>query len=351
MTVNAWNPSARLRQPAELMKPIIDPAGWYPADLEGNEDWVYRLNDREIAEIFDAVDAALSKGFDLSKISRDGFPLPTLAPVLADMQTEVMAGRCFALLRGLPIEGRNLAQSAAAFWGIGTYFGDAVSQNGKGHLLGHVKDLGVDYGKARGYMSRAEMYFHSDRADITSLCCMHPAKSGGQHRIASSVTLYNEMLKHRPDLVEALTWRFYKSKNGEIPPHQTTPWCRGAVFTVYEGYFSACGAGASIRKAQGMPGVSPLTALQQEALDVYKAMVKELAVDIDLEQGDISFIANAVSLHSRTEFEDWPEPDRKRHLLRLWLSNRMRPVCDDIDRDIRGVLVDGIELHAPLEAA
>ena len=167
MSVNAWKPSQRLRQPVELMKPIVDPAGWYPADLEGNEDWIYRLNGREIAEIFDAVDFALGRNPDLSDIGPEEFPLPSLAPILSDMQLEVMEGRCFALLRGLPVEGRSIAQTAAAFWGIGTYFGDAVSQNGRGHLLGHVMDLGADYGKARGYMSKAEMYFHTDRADIT----------------------------------------------------------------------------------------------------------------------------------------------------------------------------------------
>ena len=38
------------------------------------------------------------------------------------------------------------------------------------------------------------------------------------------------------------------------------------------------------------------------------------------EPGDILFINNWVNLHRRTEFEDWPEPDRRRHIFRIWMS-------------------------------
>jgi hypothetical protein len=35
-------------------------------------------------------------------------------------------------------------KSAVAYMGLGTYLGYFVSQNGRGHVLGHVKDLGED---------------------------------------------------------------------------------------------------------------------------------------------------------------------------------------------------------------
>ena len=54
-----------------------------------------------------------------------------------------------------------------------------------------------------------------------------------------------------------------------------------------------------------------------EALDFFKAVVEEIAVDMEFHQGDIQFLHNHVTLHSRTEFEDWPEPERQRHLFRL----------------------------------
>ena len=41
---------------------------------------------------------------------------------------------------------------------------------------------------------------------------------------------------------------------------------------------------------------------------------------MDLEPGDIQLLNNSVVLHARTDFVDYEEPERRRHLLRLWLN-------------------------------
>ena len=46
----------------------------------------------------------------------------------------------------------------------------------------------------------------------------------------------------------------------------------------------------------------------------------ELYFDMDLAPGDIQWLSNHTILHARTGYGDYPEPERKRHLLRLWLS-------------------------------
>lgn len=348
---NPWTESGRHREPAELMKPLVDPAGWHPRDLRGTDAWVYRLSDSEITEVLDAVAAVEAQGLVLKETSWEDFPLPCLGPALRDIREELMEGRGFALIRGLPIEGRTMAQTAAAFWGIGSHLGRVTSQNSQGHLLGHVRDLGGDYAKVRGYTTRAEMKFHCDSADILSLCCLHPAKSGGAHRICSSVTLYNEMLKRRPDLVQELTFRFYRTRKGSIPPGETEPWIREPIFSIHDGYFAARGAGAFLFKAQALLGVPKITEAQREAIRTFFEIANEIALDIEFTPGDISFVMNHVTLHSRTEYEDWSEPERKRHLLRLWLStDGRRPVHPDIERALRGVMADDAELKAPLEA-
>jgi hypothetical protein len=347
LMLNTWRPSRRYREPAELMQPIVDPAGWYPQEMKG-EQWIYRLSEDEIAEVLDAVAATEAHGLALKDITRDNFPLPRLGKQLLDIREELMEGRGFALIRGLPVEGRSRAQTAAAFWGIGAHIGRAVSQNKHGHLLGHVKDLGGDYAKVRGYMTKAAMGFHADRTDILSLCCLSPAKAGGEHRICSSVTLYNEMLKSRPDLVKELTARFYSMRNGATPPGEQ-PWIRQPIFSVQDGYFAARGPGAKVIKAQQLPGVPTLTEAQQEAIRMFNETAPKIALDIEFERGDISYVMNHVMLHSRTDFEDWPEPERKRHLLRLWLATGMRPVHPDIAYLLRGTLSEGAEDPTPLE--
>lgn len=352
MSRNTWRPSARSHQPAVMGQPIADSSAWRPQDFAGSQGWIYTLDGAEITEALDAADATIDRGIGLKDITRDDFRLPRLAAGLADVREELIHGRGFALVRGLPIAGRSREQTARAFWGIGVHLGRAVSQNGRGQLLGHVTDLGGDYGKVRGYMTRAHMSFHADRADFLALCCLHPAKSGGAHRICSSVTLYNEMLNQRPDLVQELTYRFYRFRSGELRPGETKPYYRQPVFSITDGYFAARGASAAIAKMANVADVPPLTEAQKEAIALYKSIAQTIAIDIDYQIGDISVVQNHVTLHSRSAFEDWPETERKRHLLRLWLStDGAYPVHDDIEREIRGVTVEGTVLRASLEVA
>ena len=350
-TKNAWRASARERANAEMMKPIGGSAGWRPEDFAGSDHWIYRLSETEVAEIMAAVARIEAAGLDLMAIGRDEFDVPTLAKGLADVREELLRGRGFALIRGLPVAGRSRLQTAIAFWGIGAHIGRAISQNTKGQLLGHVTDIGGDYNQVRGYMTKAQMNFHCDRADFLSLCCLHPAKLGGAHRICSSVTLHDEMLKRDPALVEALTFRFYRARKGEFKEGEP-PYIRQPVFSVTDGYFAARGVSAAIRKGQQIEGVPPLTPKQIEAMEAYKAIADDIAIDIDFQPGDISFVQNHVTLHSRTGFEDWPEQERKRHLLRLWLSSDgAYPVHPDIEREIRGVVLPDTVLRASLEVA
>jgi hypothetical protein len=256
MPDNPWTPSLRMREPAQLMQPINDSAGWTAKELEGTDAWVYHLSDAEVVEIHSAVDAIEANDLELKFVTRENFRLPRLSAALADIKAELRDGRGLALIRGLPIEGRTRKQIAITFWGLGHYMGQAKSQNHHGHLLGHVTDIGGDVSKQRGYMSNAGLKYHTDRADILSLCCLQQAKSGGAHHVCSSVTLYNETLKRRPDLAKELCWSFYRSRYGEIPVGESEPWYRQPVFSVKDGFFAATGISFSVLRGHELPGVT-----------------------------------------------------------------------------------------------
>jgi hypothetical protein len=229
-----------------------------------------------------------------------------------------------------------------------------MSQNKFGHILGHVKDLGGDYSdpQTRGYMTHAGMRFHTDACDYVGLLCLNASKSGGASRIASSVTVHNRMLATRPDLVKVLTEDFYRSRSGEVSPGDL-PYFKQPIFSFTEGYFSATGVGAVIDKAQQLAGVPKFTPAQKEAVEVYRQTVEESALDIDFQRGDLQFLNNFVMLHTRREYEDWVEPARKRHLLRLWLydsQGRTIPKEQRAGRFGRGVQVRGVARIAPLDA-
>jgi len=340
------------RRPAAPMQPVVDPADWTADALGPVDDWAYRITDADQDELIAAVEHFRKFGLPLPDVDRTRFPLPRLKGVLADIRRELIDGRGIVMVRNFPIDRLDREGVAIAYMGFGSYLGDKMVQNRHGHVLGHVKDLGETYGSTgRSYNTSAEVRFHSDACDYVGLLCLHPARTGGSSRVASSVTLYNKMLERRPDLVEVLTRDFYRSHNGEMTPG-TSPWYKQPIFCFTDGYFSAIGAGSTIEKVLRIPGVPPLTAEQKEAVAVYRSIVDEFAVDIEFQAGDIQFLANQVTLHSRRAFQDWPEPHRRRHLLRLWLrdgAGRPLPKEQRGTRRDRGVQIEGLKMIAPLD--
>ena len=343
------------RDPAQPMQPVVDPAGWRPDDLRDVAAWSYRISERDIEELAAAIAVVRRNRVPLVEVARENFPLAGFAEILADVRRELMDGRGIVMLRGFPVERFDREEAAIAYLGLGGYLGKTMSQNKQGHILGHVKDLGGDYADphTRGYMTSAEMRFHTDACDHVGLLCLRTSRSGGESRIASSVTVYNRILERRPDLAKALTEDFYRSRSGETNAGDAA-FFKQPIFSFAEGYFSATGAGAVIDKAQELPGVPKFRPAQKEAIEVYRATVEESAVDIEFASGDIQFLNNFVMLHTRRGFEDWPEPARRRHLLRLWLSDpvgRPIPAEQRTGRAGRGVQLDGVPLVAPLDVA
>jgi hypothetical protein len=335
------------------MQPVVDPADWTSKELGDLSTWSYSLTDSDRAELKQAVARFQKTGKRIEDVDRDTFELEALGHVLDDVLHELTDGRGIVMMRNFPVDELDREGCAIAYLGLGSYLGETMSQNKYGHILGHVKDLGGNYSdpNTRGYLTNAEMRFHADGCDYVGLLCLQSSMSGGESRVASSVTVYNRMLQQRPDLVEALTGDFYRSRTGEVNPGEA-PYFKQPIFSFTDGYFSATGAGAAIDKAQGLPGVPPYTPLQKEAVDFYRDTVEECAVDIGFAPGDVQFLNNFVTLHTRREYQDWPDEARKRHLLRLWLSDpEGRPIPKEQreGRSGRGVLLEGVQFVAPLD--
>lgn len=360
------DPAMMERRTAPLRQLIEGPSVWTGAEMRGREaEWSYHLSQSEIEEIENAVRAVRARGLDLAEIRRADFPLPRLGPVLDRLRAEVLDGRGFVLLRGLPVEDRPIDESATAYWGLGSYFGSARSQNAKGHLLGHVYDLGegltATNPNIRGYATAERQNFHIDRCDVVALLCLRRAKSGGLSAITSSMTLHNVMAGRRPDLLERLYRPFPVDRRGEVPEGRA-PFYEAPVFNEHAGRVSVLYSRQYIGSAQRFPEARRLSAEDIEALDMFAELANdpELRLDMNFMPGDIQFLHNHTILHARTEYEDWPETARKRHLLRLWLSppeaRPLPPVFAEIyggltPGDRGGIICKGTRLHAPLTPA
>ena len=341
---------------------IETPSAWIGSEMATHpERWLVELSKFDVADLEQAADRFLSLGKDIGEITADDFPLGAFADHLKTLRTTLIDGVGVEVLRGLPVERYSKQKAAAIFCGIGAHLGSARSQNAAGHILGHVRDVGAraDDPNARIYQTSARQTFHTDSADVVGLLCLQDAQEGGESLLVSAVSIYNRMRAERPDLLERLFDPIATDRRGEIPPGQkpymTIPplsWHAGALTVFYQRQY--------IDSAQRFDGAMRLTEEHIAALDLFDALANdtELNFSMRLEPGDMQFVYNHAQLHDRTGFVDWPDPDRRRHLLRLWLSlpgdrelpESFRQRYGSIDVGNRGgIITEATTLHAPID--
>jgi hypothetical protein len=301
--------------------PLETPDVWLGPKIAAERSWLYAFTPADIAELLAARQHAAGKS--MGKWTKTDFPLPTLGPKIAGWMADLDRGRGFILLRGFPIEQHPEHFCTEVYWGLGLHMGRAVSQNTDGDLVGHIRDVGADpkaYG-VRLYKTRAEQDFHTDGADIIGLFSLRTAKSGGVSRIVSSPAIFNRMLAERPDLTPVLFEPFPFDTQGQHKPGGR-PWFDLPLCRYADGRLRTFFIPWYIRESQQHAQAPRLTKAQEEAIAFIERTANDPALwlDMDFRPGDMQFLKNASVLHKRTECEDWEEPDRKRHLLRLWLA-------------------------------
>lgn len=303
--------------------PLSIPAAWRGGELQKRDDWQYTLSPEEVREIDVALVKATASSRPVEELTPQTFPLDKLAERLGAIQHTLEHGSGATLIRGLPVDRWSEEDATRIFFGLTSHVGTPLSQSPAGERVFHVRDEGYQEGhpKARGPSSRKQLTYHTDRCDVIAFLCLRQAKSGGENYVVSSVALYNEMLKRRPDLAEVLTQPFrYQRHNVDLG--NELPYYEQPIVSVYEGHFAANLMTVLIERAYAQPDSPPMTPLQREALDYIQELADDPALRVSFRQqpGDIVFLNNFVTLHRRSEFVDHEDPALKRHLLRIWLS-------------------------------
>jgi hypothetical protein len=305
------------------MTPITGPKAWRGDRLTNDPSWIVTFTDADIAEMERALAAAKSAGRAMAEIGREQFPLPTLAPKLTRILDEIRNGRGFVVVRGLPVHRYSDEDVGLILWGLGRYLGTPLHQNPQGDLLGHVYDHGRTYGNidVRGYETNAYLPYHTDAGDMVGLLCLRRGLEGGLSSIVSSVTVHNEILARHPEFLGLLYNGFYYIRREAALTEHGVSERPIPVFGYAEGMVS-CRYIRNQINAGAVKREIPLTTFERTALDYVDEQTRraDLRLDMDLQPGDIQLINNYTILHSRTGFIDGPEPQQKRHMLRLWLK-------------------------------
>ena len=340
---------------------IVGPSSWRGTDLQKRKsEWLALLSNEQISELEKAALNYLDLGKDVGEITKEEFPLPNFSKNLALLAEKLINGLGVEVLRGLPVADYSEKMAATIFCGIGAHLGSARSQNSDGHILGHVRDLGLDSTdpKVRIYQTSERQSFHTDSSDVVALMCLKDAKEGGDSLLVSVEAIYNEMRKNRPDLLELLFEPIATDRRGEIPqnmkPYMTIPplnWYCQKLTVFYQRQY--------INRAQRFSTAKRLTDKHIQALDYFDKVANDplLFIKMRLLPGDMQFVYNHSQLHDRTGFLDWDDKDKKRHLFRLWLSlpnDRALPNCfkqryGSIEVGNRGgIITTHSKLSAPL---
>ena len=304
---------------------------WNRTDVPDTDAIAVDLPDDDLAELESAARRLAANGVDPVDAGPDDLPLGPLAPLVAEVRTEVLDGRGIALLRGFPVQRCTVDEVALMFWGIGLRLGRAVSQSVMGERLGHVINVTDTDPHARAYRNRSELSPHSDPGDLVSFLCIRPAITGGVSRFVSSLSVFEEIRRERPDLLAVLTRGFHYHRFGEQGPDDDpiTPH-RVPVFSERDGLVSGRYVREYVEIAADEDPSIVLTNTDNAAISLLEATANrpDLALDFTMAAGEAVVANNFTVFHARTAFTD--DPDRRRHLLRLWLAaDPPRPVVPE----------------------
>lgn len=329
---------------------ITDPCAWIGPKIQNDPSWLYHFDAAALAELDQALAHARRIGARIP-FGPEAFPLPRFAAGIAKILNDIEHGLGFKLLRGIPRSRYSDAECELLYWGLGVHFGKPVSQNARGHLLGHVRDEGRIHAdpNARGYQTSQRMDFHTDMLpiDVLGLFCLRTAKSGGASKLTSALTIHNVLREERPDLLAALHGLFHIDWRGEEPAGEkgffTLP-----MFSERDGKVTARINSLPYYESAARHGAQYApTPIQREALVMVQEIANrpELMLTMDFQEGDIQLVNNHTLLHAREAYEDFPEPGRERHLLRMWIAvddARRRPLAEALTERYRWVQRGGI---------
>ncbi len=310
---------------------IEGPSAWKRADIK-DADFRVRLDAACLDEIRRVVDEVRAHPLPTILRSPADFDMTNCHAAMAEVRRMLKHGVRFAVVDRLPVEELSKAEAETVYWLLASMVARPVAQKLDGTMIYDVHDTGRQALPGSGIRpdkTNIEIRFHIDNAynttppEIVGLLCLRTAKSGGVSRVLSFHTVHNELLARHPELLPRLYKPFWFDRQKEF--------FDGEVETFFAPVFEE---GDELRSRFSAHQINGGYKMRGEALDNEGAAAlaatldifeePDLSIDFAFQPGEIQFVDNRTLGHSRTEFEDWPDPERRRHLVRLWLRDHGR---------------------------
>ncbi|HEY3911201.1 MAG TPA: TauD/TfdA family dioxygenase [Stellaceae bacterium] len=318
-------------QTSVAAQPIEAPSAWLRHQVR-TEDWRVELDAACLDEIRRVVAELRAYPLPTIVLEPGDFAMPACRAAMARARDILAGGVRFAIVDRLPTAEMEPAEATAIYWLLSSMVARPVAQKLDGTLIYDVLDTGQQALPGSGIRpdkTNTEIRFHNDNAyndtppDYVGLLCLRQAMSGGHSRVISFHTAHNLLLARYPERLARLYQPFWFDRQREFHPGES-PIFAGPVFD----------AGSEIKARFSVHQINSGYVLKGEPLDAAgKAAVATmldlfeedaLSIDFDLEPGQMQFVDNRALGHSRTAFVDYPEPEARRHLVRLWLRDRGR---------------------------
>lgn len=297
---------------------------WKGPDIDWMKEGLHVLSAQELDEIDLALQHLMTLGdLDFTQIKPDVFPLDRVGDLMRSLPVRLRTGRGFLMLRGLPREKYSDDELTRIYFGLGSYVGTPMTQSYLGDILGHVMDVSDYEPKSRGYRKGGGQLMHTDSCDIIGLMCLNSALSGGESRISSALAVHNVMAEQYPELLKELEKGLFLKRTDEDGRRATRTFSEDRIPFFYDDNGEVvCYLPTGYARLAEKSGQCPFTPEESEALYRVRkvAASPELYLDMGFKEGDIQFLNNRIMVHGRTDYQDAPKLEDRRHLLRLWLQ-------------------------------
>jgi alpha-ketoglutarate-dependent taurine dioxygenase len=322
-----------LRTPMTQVRrtPFSGPIVW-SRDTLSPDDGLVKISQDSLDELQAFVALLRRNPLPTVLLDHRDFELDTCRAMMAEARQILDEGTGFVIIDRLPIDEYSVEEAKAVYWILGQMVSRPVAQSWDAKMIYDVRDLGRQYTTSvRGDTTNKGENFHTDNnynlcpPHYVALFCLNPAMEGGINSIVSFYTVYNEMLKRHPfELIERLYQPYLFNRQKEHAPGD--PMILRHPLFEYDGTRLNCKLShIQVASGQKLAGL-PLDELGQQALETLESIMEEPQWNrkFFFERGQIQIVDNRRCGHRRTGFIDFPEPERKRHLVRLWLRNEGR---------------------------